>query len=153
MRKVRAELRQHGWASVLVVGIVGVDKCLQALSVTDLEVVAQSRGSQKIVCTVRKMPVYVEHERHGGLIQEHQGQKEHGISVSNRQEIVDNIADSSSFPSSRSEARRSQHALHIGRRSGNSDLNHDKKKTSRDGPRVGFVFEAWLCGKEAFTQV
>ena len=137
---------------MLAVGIVGVDKCLQALSVSDLEVVAQSRGAQKIVCTVRKMLVYVEHERNDGLTNAHQGQQDRGTSVSSRQEIISSITNSSLFASSGSEATQIHHAPHTGRKRGKLYLNHDEKKTSRDGPRVGFVFEAWLCDTEAFAQ-
>ena len=43
-------------------GVVGVDKCLQSLSVTDLEVAMESQGALKAVCSVRRFPISVLHD-------------------------------------------------------------------------------------------
>ncbi|GAX75791.1 hypothetical protein CEUSTIGMA_g3234.t1 [Chlamydomonas eustigma] len=53
-KMVRLEILRHGWTTVLAVGIVGVDKCLQALAVACKEVLDESKGELKLVATVRK---------------------------------------------------------------------------------------------------
>jgi hypothetical protein len=143
---------------VLAIGTVGVDKCLQALSVTDLEVVSQSNGARKIACSVRKMSMCVEHERHEGLINELV--PDAGF-FGTRRVVIDRSAGSSTsststiaFPCSKSsEAKPRKHAQYSGGLMCGHSANdaQSEKKGAQDGPRIGFLFETWICDKGAYA--
>ncbi len=126
------ELARHGWAAVLAVGVVGVDKCLQALSVACTEVLAESGGGKKVVAAVRKMRVRVVLKR--------QPDEGSGKAVSGHRMYELNAGTPLARPSQQA-AERGGHHFAV------------EAKNPREGTRTGFVFESWLCDVEAFAGV
>ena len=113
----------------MVSGAVGVDKCLQALSVANLEVVSTSAGALKAVCSVRKVPVSVQHTGKGGWAP---------LSYLQRSQKDQDGVGWRSAPSNRA---------------GQAVGKTTERLRTRSGPRTGFIFEVWLCSLEEYDHL
>ena len=168
LTQVRTELRRHGWAAVLAIGVVGVDKCLQALAVACLEVALETGDKLKAVVSVRKWPVAVTLEEgkraksgRSGDLGEGSGPSKSSAAPS----AVDGIGDQKPGRSSATGGIDRSKGIVAGARMGAAAAAGGKsgkgaaaagpveRLQSKEGPRTGFVFEIWLCDRDAYGQV
>ena len=134
----------------MVSGAVGVDKCLQALSVANLEVVSTSAGALKAVCSVRKVPVSVQHTGKGGWAP---------LSYLQRSQKDQDGVGWRSAPLSPPLQRSQKDQDGVGWRSAPSNRagqavgKTTERLRTRSGPRTGFIFEVWLCSLEEYDHL